>query len=167
MSRIACSTSSLVYLYRINGLQWLPGLFDEVLVASFVLEELLEGRFDGFDVPNMLEFSWVKFSDPQLTIPSEWVAVELSRGDLITLSLALENSPCTALVDDAVTRRAGRLVGLTIKGTLGVLLDAKNRNLIKQVSRYVNRFSRTGIWLSDDIRNRILTLAGENKSAEE
>jgi len=79
----------------------------------------------------------------------------------------LENSPCTALVDDAVTRRAGRLVGLTIKGTLGVLLDAKNRNLIKQVSRYVNRFSRTGIWLSDDIRNRILTLAGENKSAEE
>lgn len=167
MSRIACSTSSLVYLYRINGLHWLPGLYDEVLVSSFVLEELLEGRFVGFDVPNLLDFAWVKFADPQLTIPSDWVALELSRADLITLCLALENSPCKALLDDAVARKAGRLVGMAITGTLGILLEAKQQRLIKQTGRYINRFSRIGIWISEDIRKRILALANEASSKDE
>jgi predicted nucleic acid-binding protein len=156
----------LVYLYRINGLHWLPQLFDDVLVSSDVLEELQAAIFIGFDVPHLLDIEWVQFSDPQLTIPTAWVSSDMSKGDLLTASLALENQPCILLLDDGVARKAARLAGLTVWGTLAVLLEAKQRGLIPDIARYVERFERAGMWVSYDIRQRILALAGETEDEE-
>jgi predicted nucleic acid-binding protein len=41
------------------------------------------------------------------------------------------------------------------------MLEAKSQGLTKNVAPYVDRLGNAGIWLSDDIRERILTLAGE------
>jgi hypothetical protein len=156
----------LVYLHRINGLHWLPQMFDEVLVSSDVLEELQAAIFIGFDVPRLLDIEWVQFSDPQLTIPTAWMAIEMSKGDLLTTSLALENPPCVLLLDDGVARRAARLAGLTVWGTLTVLLEARRRELIPDIAHYVDRFEWAGMWISNDIRRRILALAGETANGE-
>jgi predicted nucleic acid-binding protein len=40
-------------------------------------------------------------------------------------------------------------------------LEAKSRGLTRDIAPYVDRLGNAGIWLSDDIRMRILTLAGE------
>ena len=47
------NTSPLLYLYRINGLDWLPQLFGEIWVPDAVVQELDEGRKRGFDVPGV------------------------------------------------------------------------------------------------------------------
>ena len=41
------------------------------------------------------------------------------------------------------------------------MLEAKSRGLTKNVEPYIDRLGNAGIWLSDDIRERVLTLAGE------
>jgi len=50
---------------------------------------------------------------------------------------------------------------LTVWGTLKVLLEAKSQRLTERIEPFVNRLSETGMWLSDEIRERILALAGE------
>ncbi len=39
MPDAVCNTSPLLYLYRINTLEWLPRLFDQVLVPEKILLE--------------------------------------------------------------------------------------------------------------------------------
>jgi predicted nucleic acid-binding protein len=46
------NTSPLVYLYRIQAVEWLPMLFNRIWVPTAVVEELREGQRRGLDVPN-------------------------------------------------------------------------------------------------------------------
>ena len=161
MSNGVCSVSPVIYLYRIGILDWLPKMFDEVYMPSIVLDDLLEGRFIGYDVPSPFDLPWMQYKDPQLTVPSAWLSLDLSSGEVAAMSLAFETPHCVVLLDDPVARRAAKNVGINIWGTLKFMLEAKSRGLTKNVAPYIDRLGNAGIWLSDDIRERVLTLAGE------
>jgi len=44
---------------------------------------------------------------------------------------------------------------------LKVLLEAKEQGITKSISPHVEQWKSSGMWISDDIRLRILALAGE------
>ncbi len=44
MPNAISNTSPLLYLYRINAIDWLPHLFDELWVPTAVVNELREGQ---------------------------------------------------------------------------------------------------------------------------
>jgi predicted nucleic acid-binding protein len=162
MPRVICSTSALVYLYRIKALKWLPQMFEEVWVPSDVLEELQRGLFIGLDVPHLFDYDWIRYADPQTTLPSAWLSQELNASDLVAMSLGFEIPDSVILLDDGRARKTGQVAGLIVWGTLRVLLEAKKRGLIKRIAPYVNRLnSEAGMWMSEEIRQRILRLAGE------
>ena len=52
------NTSPLLYLYRLQAIEWLPRLFSKVWAPTAVVEELKEGQRRGFDVPNLSLYSW-------------------------------------------------------------------------------------------------------------
>lgn len=155
------NTSPLVYLYRIEAIGWLPQLFTEIWVPTAVIEELKEGQRRGFDVPALNVYRWLRVVDPRAT-PSEWLSLDLGPGELAAMALALENSANIVLLDDLLARRTAQAAGLTVWGTLKVLLEAKSQGLTDKISPFVNRLSETGMWLSDEIRERVLALANEN-----
>ena len=80
------------------------------------------------------------------------------------MALALENPTRVVLLDDMLARRTAQAAGLTVWGTLRVLLEAKAQGLTDRIAPLVNRLSETGMWLSDEIRERILALAGEGSA---
>ena len=77
------------------------------------------------------------------------------------MALALENPDRVVLLDDALARRIARAAGLEVWGTLKVLLEAKSQGLTERIDPLVNRLVDAGMWISTDIRRRILSLAGE------
>ena len=77
------------------------------------------------------------------------------------MALALENRTRIVLLDDMLARRTAQAAGLIVWGTLRVLLEAKSQGLTENIEPFVNRLSETGMWLSEEIRQRILVLAGE------
>ncbi len=161
MIRATCSISPIVFLYRIGALNWLPALFDEVWMPSVVLDDLLQARFRGYDVPSPFDLPWVEYADPQVTIPYAWVALDLSSGEVAAMSLAFENQDCIVLLDEPIGRRAASLVGIQYWGTLKILLEAKKRGLTACIAPYVDRLGTTGLWIVGETRQRILKLAGE------
>jgi predicted nucleic acid-binding protein len=161
MNKAICSVSPVIYLYRLGAIEWLPKLFDRILMPSVVLEDLLQARFVGYDVPSPFDLPWVEYEDPQLTLPSAWLSLDLNSGEVAAMSLAFENPDCVVLLDDPMARRAAAAVGVKCWGTLTILLEAKRRGLVPHIAPYVDKFGHAGVWLEDDIRRRILKLAGE------
>jgi len=162
MPEAISNTSPLLYLYRIGALDWLPRLFDEVWVPTAVVTELKEGQRKGYDVPIPSRYAWLQVVDPR-SMPSEWLALDLGPGERAAMALALENPERTILLDDALARRVAQAAGLHVWGTLRILLEAKSQGLTKQIRPLVDRLTNAGMWLSDEIRLRILDLAGEKE----
>ena len=119
------NTSPLVYLYRIQAIEWLPELFGNVYVPTAVVDELKEGQRRGFDVPNPSIYRRFRIVDPR-TMPSEWLSLDLGPGELAAMALALENRTRVVLLDDLRARRTAQAAGLmrALGGVIGLLLHA-------------------------------------------
>ncbi len=160
MTDAVSNTSPLLYLHRAGVLEWLERLFGEIWVPGAVVRELDEGRLRGHDVPDPESCAWVRIADPR-GIPSEWFALDLGPGELAALSLAMENSSLVVLLDDESARRIAHAAGLNVWGTLRVLLEAKSQGMTPAIQPVIERLQNAGMWITGDIRTRILTLAGE------
>lgn len=161
MLKAVSNTSPLLYLYRIGDIEWLPKLFDEVWTPEAVKNELQAGRRKGYDVPNPDDYSWLKIVNPQST-PSEWLALDLGVGEIASMALALENPDRVVLLDDMLARRTAQVAGLQVWGTLKVFLEAKSNGMIEKIEPYVLKLGDSGMWISSEIKERILKLAGES-----
>ena len=60
-----------------------------------------------------------------------------------------------------LARRTARAAGLNVWGTLKVLLELKHQGFIKSIEPFVNQLSDAGMWVSNEVKHRILVLAGE------
>lgn len=125
-----------------------------------VKDELLTGRNKGYDVPDPAEYKWLHIVNPK-SMPSEWLALDLGAGELAAMALVLENPTKVILLDDTLARRTAQAAGLSVWGTLKVLLEAKSHGLVETIEPFVTRLNDSGMWLSADLRRRILKLAGE------
>jgi len=161
MPKVISNTSPLLYLYKIGAINLLPKLFDEVWTAESVKDELLAGRSKGYDVPNPADYTWLKIVNPKST-PFEWLALDLGAGELGAMALALENPDRIVLLDDMLARRTAQGAGLQVWGTLKVLLEAKSQGIIEKVEPFILKLSDSGMWVSDEVKQRILILAGES-----
>lgn len=77
------------------------------------------------------------------------------------MAIALDDPGLILLMDDALARRIGEAAGLTIWGTLRILIEAKRAGLIPLVAPHIDQMQSSGMWISDGIRRRILAIAGE------
>lgn len=158
MPEAIVNTSPLVYLHRAGALEWLHQLFSEVWVPAAVVQELEEGLRKGHQVPQVGEYPWMRIIAPSV---SEWLATDLGPGEISVIALGLENPERIVLLDDARARKLATAAGLKVWGTLRVLLEAKATGLTDQVGPLMKRLQESGMWVSEDIRRRVLALAGE------
>ena len=54
--------------------------------------------------------------------------------------------------------------GLKVWGTLRILLEVKSQGLVPIIEPLLNRLEDSGMWISEQVRHRILALAGEKVS---
>jgi predicted nucleic acid-binding protein len=67
--------------------------------------------------------------------------LDLGPGELAAMALALENPAHVVLLDDALARRVAQAAGLTVWGTLRVLLEAKAQGLTARITPFVDRLA--------------------------
>jgi len=87
--------------------------------------------------------------------------VDLDRGEAQAIALAQELNADLLIVDERLGRQHARRLGLTITGTLGILLKAKQLGYVDAVQPLIEQLQQGGIRLRDDVVRRVLELAGE------
>ena len=156
---VVVNASPLITLFGSGQAGLLPQLFQKIIVPSAVWAEVARGKRDDPAAQELVVQPW---PIQEIVLPSPRVAAwNLGDGETSVLSYALENPACRAVVDDAQARRCARTLGIRTLGTGGVLILAKQRGLILSVADGLDKLRRAGLWLSDDVAQLMLKLAGE------
>ena len=160
MAKLICNTSPLQYLHQLELLYILPELVEEVLVPEAVVLELEAGHAIGVNVPNIKELEWITVQRPK-SLPVLPLVTALGKGEIEVLALALEQPGYVSVLDDRLARNFAQALSLRFTGTLGLLLDAKQNQLIEAVSPAIDDLKTLGFRVSPATIQAILRLAGE------
>ena len=151
---IVCNAGPVIALAKIDHLSLLRDLADLVLIPEPVFHEVLaKPTPDSSRIPAASrEFVQVR-ATPAPPAPSVLSASRLpDPGEKAVIALAASVAPpVTALLDDAAGRKVASLLGIPVLGFIGLLLAAKQRQLISTVGPLVDQARIQGYWLSDEL----------------
>lgn len=153
-------TSPLLYLYRIDQLTLLHRQFDRVLVPEAVVTELAKGRAQGVSIPDLADYPWIEIQQIELRSVSEAVD-SLGAGEREVILLAHDGHADWVILDDLKARHQAEICGLLVVGTVGLLASAKEKNMITSVTPFLNALENAGMWLSEDLKRRVLESTDE------
>ncbi len=128
---IVSDTSPIVCLAHLKHITLLQKLFEEVLIPASVYNELLESSIiDNFFLQQNPFF---KIKNPENNSLVKKLKEQLDIGESEAIALSIEAKPEFLLIDESLGREVALLYHLSIKGTLGILLLAKERNLLPEI----------------------------------
>ncbi len=87
--------------------------------------------------------------------------MQIDKGEASAIALALEITDSILIIDDYKARRVAEKLGLTITGTIGVIVKAKLQGIIPSIKPYLDKIKATNFRLTVDIESRALKEAGE------
>jgi len=155
-----CNTGPLIGLARIN-MAWLPfRLFPEVIVPEEVRQELQAK--ESPDRAQLIEVLAHGRIYPRQSQPDRLLLAELDEGEAAVISAATRLGFSSVILDERKARRmASRVYGLEVKGTAGLLVEAKNRGMIVSVRPYLDGMIQRGYFLGPNLVASCLAAAGE------
>lgn len=110
----------------------------------------------------LLKIDWIKVREIKDKRSLQYF-LDLDKGEAETIILANEIKADLVIIDENLGRFHARNSNLKITGTLGILLKAKNDGLIETIKPLLNELKNKGIWLSEQLIEKVLVLANESK----
>jgi uncharacterized protein len=162
LAEVVCDTSPLQYLHQLQLLHLLPSLARNIVIPPAVEEEILAGKAQGIDLPDLQTLEWLSVRHP-VSRPAVPLVRDLGPGETEVLMLGLEIPSSLLILDDALARRVAENLQIPFTGTLGLLLDAKRSNHISSVAPLLDQLQDLRFRLSTGARAVILRLAGEQE----
>lgn len=159
--RAVCNTSPIILLAKIRRLELLTQLYREVLIPSSVMGEIeVSPSEEAMQVRSLLQEG--RFQIHEATKRAlERIPADLGRGEREAIALALETKVDLVILDDQQGRRIACERGLVVTGTVGVLIEARERGLVSSVRHELDRLTETGMWINEAFYHRILQELGE------
>lgn len=158
---IVINTTPILSLIAATGsLDMLPLLYSRVWVPWEVCQEIQVGGSDGFAVTEFTGEDWL-YKQTQAISISALLQNSLDSGEAAVIQLALQQGIPLVAIDETVGRRFARLSGLTVTGSIGILLKAKSLGYPVTMTEAIRRMRQRGIWLSDKVVEFALREAGE------
>jgi predicted nucleic acid-binding protein len=167
---VSTDATVLIYLARLDDLDYLDNLFEEIRVSETVYKEVVtRGREEQYADALPIEAATDQFIDV-VTLSDETV----SRADEIQEASGLERGECTAialveeegarcLTDDHAARKTAESLGISVNGTFFVLLEALDQGRIS-LEKYVEKLddlTDSGFRISASLYRRAIE-KGEN-----
>lgn len=162
---VVADAGPLMALAKLNLLYLLKQLYERVQFPRSVYEEVVvEGIQRGFEDASTLRLflrqeGWKPTEVKDM--PDDLVYSRLDRGEQESIALALVLDGLL-LIDEERGRKEARRRGVTVRGTLGVLIQAYRSGLITadQLRFYFGQIEeRADIWISPALCRRLLQKA--------
>jgi predicted nucleic acid-binding protein len=156
------NTSPLIALVAALGdLNILKQLYEEVWVSWEVRQEILAGGSTGLAITQFEEATWlIKQTAPLKIFP--FLLNSLDLGEASVIQLAINQRIQTVCIDEAVGRRIARLNGLSVTGSVGILLKAKQCDPSLSIQTAIENMLSHNIRLSQRVIDFVLQEAGES-----
>jgi len=147
---IISDTSCFIILTNIGELSLLQKLYSKITTTIEIATEF------GEPLPEWVEILSVKSKDTQRLLE-----LQIDKGESSAIALALEFSDSLLILDDIKARKVATQLGLSITGTLGIIIKAKLEGIIPSVIPILNKIKQTDFRLSNEVELQVLKAAME------
>ena len=147
---IISDTSCLILLDKIGELEILNKLFGTITTTTEVAEEF------GQELPG-----WFEIKQPADKNYQSIIEASVDKGEASAIALAIESDDCLLIIDDLKGRKFALQLGLTIIGTIGIIVDAKLTGIIPSVIPVLAKIKDTNFRITEQLESLILKRAGE------
>ncbi len=159
---VVSDTTTLSNLLIIGHIDLLRTLYGPITIPVAVSDELLNLTTHKSPVDQFLSQSWVTTQQIQHKEYALLLRQQLDAGEAEVIALAIELGIDLLIVDELKGRTVAKSLGLTVIGTLGILVDAKREAQISQVKPLLSRLTtEAGFWVSESLRSRVLDSVNE------
>ncbi|HSB78640.1 MAG TPA: DUF3368 domain-containing protein [Candidatus Methylomirabilis sp.] len=154
--RVVCNAGPLIHLARAAHFDLLRVLFDRVLIPPAVYQEVAV-RGKGEDGSREVARSvWIHQRQPRRADLIAGLGTFLGRGEAEAIALAAERPNTLLLMDESHGRRVAGNMGITVRGTLGVLLDGHRGGHVPDLRGAIVRMRERGTWIAEELVVAIL-----------
>jgi predicted nucleic acid-binding protein len=147
---IITDTSCFSLLYKLDALEILNQLFSSVVTTPEIVTEF------RFPLPDWVVVQAVN----NKSLQKEYLEF-VDLGEASAITLAAEISHNFLILDDQNARKFAEKLGLAVKGTIGLLVIAKNRGFIPLLKPYFDQIQQTNFRISANLLERVLRDSGE------
>ena len=161
--KLLSNTGPIIGLAKIDKLSLLKELAEEVLIPPLVYRELLGKCGWESSRIDLAINSFIKVTElSEISNEIKQVISTLDGGEKQVISLgSVTSGELILLLDDKARRNAAKKLGLATTGLVGVLIFAKEKGLINEVSSLLEELRIQGYWLGDSLIRIAKNLAGE------
>ncbi|MBW6498241.1 MAG: DUF3368 domain-containing protein [Bacteroidales bacterium] len=147
---IISDTSCLIILTNIGELDLLHRLYKTVIITQDILLEY------GDNLPDWIEVRQVKDQYRQ-----QLLEMQIDKGEASAIALALETGDNIVILDDWKARKVAERLGISVTGTLGVIIKAKNTGIIPSIKPFLDEIRETNFRISEELEQIALKEANE------
>jgi hypothetical protein len=155
---VVSDNTVLIALSSLGILEILKHLYKRIIISEAVYKELVRG--EGKPGSEIGSINWI---DVRTLAPQfkKYLEFDLDEGEAETIALSEEIGADLVLIDEYWARKIAEYKGLKYTGTLGVLLKAKRKGLIKELKSLLNELVNRGFWISTELYHAVLNEAEE------
>ncbi len=155
------NSSPLIKFGALGRLDILRTVHGNLLIPEAVYHEVVVVGQRHPGATAVREATWI-VQEAVTNIPAVMALHDLGRGEAEAIILAVEHPGSLVILDDLRGRLVANRLGLTMIGTLGILLIAKRRGLVQSLTQEIGYLqTRIGFRIGADLKARVLREAGE------
>jgi len=159
---VVSDTTPLIGLSSIGRLELLRELFEEVYIPQAVFNETVtHGREESRAKREVAGSDWIHIVEVKDRLAVNVLLDEMDLGEVETIVLASEMDADWVLMDEKKGRRKLSQLNIPKIGTLGILLKAKQLELIPLLRPEIEELQKSGFSISPSIVEAVLDMAGE------
>lgn len=158
---VVTNSSPLVSLARINQFCLLHLLYNQICIPPAVREEVVTFGQSRPGTAEVETAEWIQVINVQNQTVVESFREQLDRGESEAIALAMELEADLLVIDEARGRQVARSLRLNIVGTVGTLVQAKQRGLIPAVTPLLDELMLGGFRMNMQLYQTAQQLAGE------
>jgi predicted nucleic acid-binding protein len=158
---IVSDTSPISGLLILDKLELLEKLYGEVYIPQSVNLELLKIQSKNKEINEFLNSPWVKVISITNIESYQRLRITLDEGESEAITLAIELNADVLLIDELKGRKEALKSGLNIVGLLGILVEAKTRELIPNLRTLLDTLIRNNFWIKPELYKAVLQSVNE------
>lgn len=155
---IVSNATPLIAFARIGELALLERIVEQLTLPQAVWQEVT-GVTERPGAETIREATWINVQTAN-EVSADLLAV-LDRGEAEVIALAEEVGAAEVIIDERAARAVAITRGLSVIGSAGLLVRAKDRNLIPAVRPLLTRMQESGMRYSQVFFESLLSELGE------
>lgn len=160
---VISDTTPLISLMKIESLDILEKMYKEIIIPKAVYDELIINMDyqSEIDIIQKCTFLQTKIVKENLSVSLLQKQLKLDIGESEAIFLANSIDADLIIIDERKARRIAKDIGLNVTGTLGILVEAKQRGLVKELKPLLDKLIKNEIRISKKLYQDILGLVNE------